>query len=73
MSVLHLAAMFNQTEIVFMLIDAGASVSARNGQGEGSVCVKLPQDCVFTLLQLCKLDLDASFNPIGAVGKFSSQ
>jgi hypothetical protein len=46
MSVLHLAAMFNQTEIVFMLIDAGASVSARNGQGEGSVCVKLRQDSV---------------------------
>ncbi|GAQ86281.1 hypothetical protein KFL_002800110 [Klebsormidium nitens] len=39
MSLLHLAAMFNQTDIAFMLIDAGASVSAKNGQGE------TPLDC----------------------------
>lgn len=72
MSVLHLAAMFNQTEIVFMLIDAGASVSARNGQGEGSVRVKLPQDCVllFCTMQVRSGSNHASFNPVGAVGNF---
>jgi ankyrin repeat protein len=33
MSLLHLAAMFNFTEITFMLMDAGANVQAKNAQG----------------------------------------
>ncbi|OAE23808.1 hypothetical protein AXG93_369s1020 [Marchantia polymorpha subsp. ruderalis] len=39
MSLLHLAAMFNFTEITFMLMDAGANVNAKNAQGE------TPIDC----------------------------
>jgi hypothetical protein len=44
MSLLHLAAMFNFTEITFMLMDAGANVSAKNSQGES------PVDCAQTTL-----------------------
>ncbi|KAL3676694.1 hypothetical protein R1sor_026642 [Riccia sorocarpa] len=39
MSLLHLAAVFNFTEITFMLMDAGANVHAKNAQGE------TPIDC----------------------------
>lgn len=44
MSLLHLAAMFNFTEITFILMDAGANVSAKNSQGES------PVDCAQTTL-----------------------
>jgi ankyrin repeat protein len=44
MSLLHLAAMFNFTEITFMLMDAGANVQAKNAQGE------TPIDCAQTTL-----------------------
>ncbi|KAG6547745.1 hypothetical protein Mapa_010558 [Marchantia paleacea] len=37
MSLLHLAAMFNFTEITFMLMDAGANVNAKNAQGESPI------------------------------------
>jgi len=44
MSLLHLAAMFNFTEITFILMDAGANVQAKNSQGETAV------DCAQTTL-----------------------
>eukprot|EP01018_Ginkgo_biloba_P026978 Gb_02288 [translate_table: standard] len=45
MSLLHLATVFNFTEIAFILMDAGASVDAKNAQGE------TPLDCAQTMLQ----------------------
>lgn len=45
MSLLHLATVFNHTEITFILMDAGASVDAKNAQGE------TPLDCAPTMLQ----------------------
>lgn len=45
MSLLHLAAVFNCTEIAFLLMDAGASVDAKNAQGE------TPLDCAPATLQ----------------------
>jgi len=45
MSLLHLATVFNHTEIAFILMDAGASVDAKNAQGE------TPLDCAPTMLQ----------------------
>ncbi|KAL3830085.1 hypothetical protein ACJIZ3_018887 [Penstemon smallii] len=44
-SLLHLAAVFNQTEIVFALMDHGASLDCRNSQGE------TPLDCAPATLQ----------------------
>ncbi|XP_077236136.1 ankyrin repeat family protein isoform X2 [Tasmannia lanceolata] len=44
-SLLHLAALFNQTEITFILMDHGASVDCKNAQGE------TPLDCAPTTLQ----------------------
>ncbi|EPS58612.1 hypothetical protein M569_16201, partial [Genlisea aurea] len=44
-SLLHLAAVFNRTEIVFALIDHGASLNSKNSQGE------TPIDCAPTTLQ----------------------
>ncbi|MCO5586441.1 hypothetical protein L7F22_040381 [Adiantum nelumboides] len=37
MSLLHLAAVFNSTDIVFLLMDAGANVAAKNAQGTQSI------------------------------------
>ncbi|KAI9122958.1 hypothetical protein K1719_005847 [Acacia pycnantha] len=45
MSLLHLAAVFNQTDIVFILMDAGASLEHKNAQGE------TPWDCAPVTLQ----------------------
>ncbi|XP_052182193.1 uncharacterized protein LOC127794923 isoform X2 [Diospyros lotus] len=45
MSLLHLAALFNRTEIVFNLIEYGASMDHRNQQGE------TPLDCAPATLQ----------------------
>ncbi|XP_049934559.1 uncharacterized protein LOC116258133 isoform X2 [Nymphaea colorata] len=45
MSLLHLAALFNRTEIVFTLMDHGARVEHKNAQGE------TPLDCAPTMLQ----------------------
>lgn len=45
MSVLHLAAVFNFSEIAFSLMDAGAKVDAKNAQGE------TPLDCAPATLQ----------------------
>ncbi|MQM03264.1 hypothetical protein Taro_036044 [Colocasia esculenta] len=45
LSLLHLAAVFNQTEIVFILMEQGASVECKNAQGE------TPLDCAPTMLQ----------------------
>lgn len=45
LSVLHLAAVFNQTEIVFALMDSGASLDYKNAQGE------TPLDCAPATLQ----------------------
>lgn len=45
MSLLHLAAMFNFTEIAFLLMDSGANLSAKNAQGETAL------DCAQTTLQ----------------------
>ncbi|XP_020701947.1 vacuolar protein sorting-associated protein 27 [Dendrobium catenatum] len=42
---LHLAALFNRTEIAFILMDHGASVERKNAQGE------TPLDCAPTMLQ----------------------
>ncbi|XP_051150457.1 uncharacterized protein LOC127264908 [Andrographis paniculata] len=44
-SLLHLAAVFNQTEIVFSLMDNGASLDCKNAQGE------TPLDCAPAMLQ----------------------
>ncbi|KAK6147528.1 hypothetical protein DH2020_018440 [Rehmannia glutinosa] len=44
-SLLHLAAVFNQTEIAFALIDQGASLDCKNSQGE------TPIDCAPATLQ----------------------
>ncbi|XP_071723842.1 uncharacterized protein [Rutidosis leptorrhynchoides] len=45
MSVLHLAALFNRTEIAFSLMECGASVVYKNAQGE------TPLDCAPATLQ----------------------
>lgn len=45
LSLLHLAAVFNQTEIVFALMDSGASLDYKNAQGE------TPLDCAPVTLQ----------------------
>ncbi|KAK1288362.1 hypothetical protein QJS10_CPB19g02015 [Acorus calamus] len=45
LSLLHLAAVFNQTEIAFVLMDHGASLDCKNAQGE------TPLDCAPTMLQ----------------------
>lgn len=42
---LHLAALFNRTEICFILMDHGANVERKNAQGE------TPLDCAPTMLQ----------------------
>ncbi|XP_073143458.1 uncharacterized protein [Henckelia pumila] len=44
-SLLHLAAVFNQTEIAFALMDHGASLDCKNSQGE------TPLDCAPAMLQ----------------------
>lgn len=44
-SLLHLAAVFNQTEIAFALMDSGASLDYKNPQGE------TPLDCAPATLQ----------------------
>ncbi|KAI4344678.1 hypothetical protein L6164_011877 [Bauhinia variegata] len=45
LSLLHLAALFNQTDIVFILMDSGASLEYKNAQGE------TPLDCAPATLQ----------------------
>ncbi|CAN0839553.1 Vacuolar protein sorting-associated protein 27 [Linum grandiflorum] len=45
MSLLHLAAVFNRTDIVFILMESGASLDCRNAQGE------TPFDCAPATLQ----------------------
>ncbi|CAK7352698.1 unnamed protein product [Dovyalis caffra] len=45
MSLLHLAALFNRTDIAFILMDSGASVNYENAQGE------TPLDCAPATLQ----------------------
>uniref|UniRef100_A0A803QUA2 FYVE-type domain-containing protein n=1 Tax=Cannabis sativa TaxID=3483 RepID=A0A803QUA2_CANSA len=45
LSLLHLAAVFNQTEIVFSLMDSGANLNYKNAQGE------TPLDCAPATLQ----------------------
>lgn len=45
LSVLHLAALFNRTDIVFALMDHGASMDYKNAQGE------TPMDCAPVTLQ----------------------
>lgn len=45
LSVLHLAAVFNQTDIVFTLMDHGARLDCKNSQGE------TPLDCAPATLQ----------------------
>ncbi|CAI8610904.1 unnamed protein product [Vicia faba] len=45
LSVLHLAAVFNHTDIVFILMDSGASLEYKNAQGE------TPLDCAPVTLQ----------------------
>ncbi|KAK9088538.1 hypothetical protein Scep_027620 [Stephania cephalantha] len=45
LSLLHLAAVFNQTEIAFLLMDNGAKLDCKNAQGE------TPIDCAPTMLQ----------------------
>ncbi|CAL9081972.1 unnamed protein product [Musa textilis] len=45
LTLLHLAAVFNQTEIAFILMDHGASTESKNAQGE------TPLDCAPTMLQ----------------------
>ncbi|XP_058108809.1 uncharacterized protein LOC131251838 isoform X2 [Magnolia sinica] len=44
-SLLHLATLFNQTEISFILMEHGASLECKNAQGE------TPLDCAPTMLQ----------------------
>ncbi|KAH7655290.1 Zinc finger RING/FYVE/PHD-type protein [Dioscorea alata] len=45
LTLLHLATLFNQTEIAFVLMDHGASVECKNAQGE------TPLDCAPAMLQ----------------------
>ncbi|MED6147910.1 hypothetical protein PIB30_048356 [Stylosanthes scabra] len=45
LSLLHLAAVFNQTDIVFILMESGASLEYKNAQGE------TPLDCAPATLQ----------------------
>ncbi|KAK7264832.1 hypothetical protein RJT34_32444 [Clitoria ternatea] len=45
LSLLHLAAVFNQTDIAFILMDSGASLDYKNAQGE------TPLDCAPATLQ----------------------
>ncbi|GAB2224962.1 hypothetical protein Droror1_Dr00005743 [Drosera rotundifolia] len=45
LSLLHLAALFNQTDIVFALMDRGAKLDSKNSQGE------TPLDCAPVMLQ----------------------
>ncbi|MCL7039540.1 hypothetical protein MKW94_012094 [Papaver nudicaule] len=45
LSLLHLAALFNQTEIAFILMDNGANLEYKNQQGETAL------DCAPTTLQ----------------------
>lgn len=45
LTLLHLAALFNQTEITFILMDHGANAERKNAQGE------TPVDCAPTMLQ----------------------
>ncbi|KAG2717754.1 hypothetical protein I3760_03G190900 [Carya illinoinensis] len=45
LSLLHLAALFNQTDIVFILMECGASMDYKNAQGE------TPLDCAPATLQ----------------------
>ncbi|XP_011002822.1 PREDICTED: hepatocyte growth factor-regulated tyrosine kinase substrate-like [Populus euphratica] len=45
MSLLHLAALFNRTDIAFILMDSGASMNYKNAQGE------TPLDCAPATLQ----------------------
>ncbi|PKI49388.1 hypothetical protein CRG98_030222 [Punica granatum] len=45
MSLLHLAAVFNRTDIAFILMEGGASTDYRNAQGE------TPLDCAAATLQ----------------------
>lgn len=57
LSVLHLAALFNQTDIVFTLMECGASLGYKNAQGE------TPLDCAPATLQYKmqkKLEEDAA-------------
>lgn len=57
MSILHLAAVFNFSEITFSLMDAGAKVDAKNAQGE------TPLDCAPATLQYkMQLKLKSSMN-----------
>ncbi|KAK4707047.1 hypothetical protein R3W88_033407 [Solanum pinnatisectum] len=44
-SLLHLAAVFNRTEIVFALMESGSSLHCKNSQGE------TPLDCAPATLQ----------------------
>lgn len=44
-TLLHLAALFNQTEIALILMDSGANIQRKNGQGE------TPLDCAPPMLQ----------------------
>ncbi|KAG8079718.1 hypothetical protein GUJ93_ZPchr0007g6285 [Zizania palustris] len=44
-TLLHLAALFNQTEIALILMDNGANIQSKNGQGE------TPLDCAPPMLQ----------------------
>uniref|UniRef100_A0A0E0I417 FYVE-type domain-containing protein n=1 Tax=Oryza nivara TaxID=4536 RepID=A0A0E0I417_ORYNI len=44
-TLLHLAALFNQTEIALILMDNGANIQSKNGQGE------TPWDCAPAMLQ----------------------
>lgn len=45
LTLLHLAALFNQTEITFILMDHGANARCKNAQGE------TPLDCAPAMLQ----------------------
>lgn len=57
MSILHLAAVFNFSEITFLLMDAGAKIDAKNAQGE------TPLDCAPVTLQYkMQLKLKSSVN-----------
>ncbi|CAM0906774.1 unnamed protein product [Alopecurus aequalis] len=44
-TLLHLAALFNQTDIALILMDSGANIQRKNGQGE------TPLDCAPPMLQ----------------------
>ncbi|KAI3443493.1 hypothetical protein Pfo_000158 [Paulownia fortunei] len=63
-SLLHLAAVFNQTEMVFALIDHGASLDCKNSQGE------TPLDCAPATLQYRmkkKMEEDVQSDPSHAM------